>query len=114
MFEGDMEEIKIDARDLVQLARLALTGGQKDIQMFVRRLINRYRLAVPELSDQLGSLLRKSAVKNPESPLRNASVETMPVDLDSRLQLARTEDPVQLDTVPVWQGVVQAQLSQII
>jgi SpoVK/Ycf46/Vps4 family AAA+-type ATPase len=109
-----MEDIKIDSRDLVQLARLALTGGQKDIQMFVRRLINRYRLPVPELSDQLGSLLRKSAVKNPESPLRRAAVETMPVDLDSRLQLARTEDPVQLDTVPVWQGVVQAQLNQII
>jgi SpoVK/Ycf46/Vps4 family AAA+-type ATPase len=109
-----MEDNTLDTRDLVQLARLALTGSQKDIQMFVRRLVNRYRMPVPELSDQLGSLLRKSAVKTPESPLRRAVVETMPVDLDSRLELARTEDPVQLDATPVWQGAVQAQLTQII
>jgi antitoxin component of RelBE/YafQ-DinJ toxin-antitoxin module len=58
-----VEDIKIEATDLVHLVRLALTGSQKDIQMFVRRLINRYRLPIPELSDQLGSLLRKSVAR---------------------------------------------------
>src|SRR5579859_4696802 len=104
---------EISPVDLVHMARLALTGSHKDIQMFVRQLINRYRLGAPELSEQLGALLKKSAVTR-ESPLRRAEVETMPVDLDSRLQLARTEDPVQLDAVPVWQGTVQVQLTQII
>src|SRR5262245_53410371 len=48
-----MEETRISNDDLAHLVRLALAGKPKDVQLFVRRLINRYRLEVPELADQL-------------------------------------------------------------
>src|ERR1700685_832022 len=94
-----MEDKAIDSKDLVQLARLALTGKPKDVQLYVRRLINRYRLTVPELADQLGTILRDGA--HASTPLRGAVVDAIPVDLDSRLQLARAEYPV-VETEPVW------------
>jgi SpoVK/Ycf46/Vps4 family AAA+-type ATPase len=107
-----MEDKAISEQDLVQLARLALVGKPKDVQLYVRRLINRYRLSVPELAEQLGSILR-DASKN-SSPLRGSAVEAIPVDLDSRLQLARSEFPVVIDNDPVWDLRVQEQLEQIV
>jgi SpoVK/Ycf46/Vps4 family AAA+-type ATPase len=102
----------ISEQDLVQLARLALVGKPKDVQLYVRRLINRYRLGVPELANQLGAVLRDATKSS--SPLRGAAVDAIPVDLDSRLQLARTEFPVLLDTEPVWDSRVREQLQQIV
>lgn len=107
-----MEEKNIAESDLVQLARLALIGKQKDIQMYVRRLINRYRLAIPELADQLGTALREAPKQS--TPLRGAAVEAIPVDLDSRLQLAKPEFPVVLLNEPVWDVEVREQLEQMI
>lgn len=106
-----MEENSILESDVVQLARLALIGKQKDIQMYVRRLINQYRLAIPELANQLGSALREAPKHS--SPLRGSTVEAIPVDLDSRLQLAKPEFPVVLSTEPVWDAYVKEQLDQI-
>ena len=107
-----MEDYAIKREDLVQLARLSLAGKPKDVQLYVRRLINRYRLEVPELAEQLGGILRDAA-KN-SSPLRGAVVDAIPVDLDSRLQLARPEYPVVIDTEPVWDVRVRDQLDQIV
>ena len=107
-----MDEKPIATTDLVQLARLALAGKPKDVQLYVRRLINRYRITVPELSEQLGMILR-DALKS-SSPLRGAVVDAIPVDLDSRLQLARPEYPVFLDIDPVWSPEVREQLEQIV
>jgi SpoVK/Ycf46/Vps4 family AAA+-type ATPase len=107
-----MEDKAIETIDLVQLARLALAGKPKDVQLYVRRLINRYRIAVPELAEQLGAVLRDASKSS--SPLRGAVVDAIPVDLDSRLQLARPEYPVVLDTEPVWSPEVQEKLEQIV
>ena len=95
MVFNKMDEKPIATTDLVQLARLALAGKPKDVQLYVRRLINRYRITVPELAEQLGMILR-DALKS-SSPLRGAVVDAIPVDLDSRLQLARPEYPVFLE-----------------
>ena len=108
-----MEESRIHHNDLVHLARLALAGRPKDIQLFVRRLINRYRLEIPALSEELGVLLRNRS-KTSSSSLRGSVVDTIPVDLDSRLQLARTEHPVLLETEPVWSPEVSEPLEQIV
>lgn len=56
-YMSTMEDKHISSHDLAHLVRLALAGKPKDAQLFVRRLINRYRLEVPELADQLGVLL---------------------------------------------------------
>ena len=108
-----MDRQQIDFNDVAHLARLALAGKPKDVQLFVRRLINRYRLDVPELAEQLGGLLRDGA-KAASSPLRGSVVDAIPVDLDSRLQLARAEYPVLVETEPVWSAEVREQLEQLI
>ena len=109
-----MEDKPIEYKDIVHLARLALAGKPKDVQLFVRRLINRYRLVVPELSEQLGAVLRNGAKAASSSPLRGSVVDAIPVDLDSRLQLARSEYPVVIETEPVWSPEVREQLEQIV
>ena len=68
-----MEDRHIDETDLVQLARLALIGKPKDVQLYVRRLINRYRITVPGLAEQLGTVLRDASKSS--SPLRGAVVD---------------------------------------
>ena len=68
---------------------------------------------VPELAEQLGVLLRDGS-KASFSPLRGSVVDAIPVDLDSRLQLARTEYPVLVEAEPVWSPEVREQLEQIV
>ena len=109
-----MDSNRIESKDVVHLARLALAGKPKDVQLFVRRLINRYRLDVPELSEQLGAALRSGAKAASSSPLRGSIVDAIPVDLDTRIQLARPEYPVLVETEPVWSPEVREQLEQIV
>jgi SpoVK/Ycf46/Vps4 family AAA+-type ATPase len=109
---GEAESIHESVKDLVQLARLALTGRKQDVQLYIRRLIRRYRLSFPGLADELSSLLRDAPIN--QSPLRNESVNAIPVDIDTRLQLVRPEYPVQLDIEPVWTDSIRQRLEQII
>jgi SpoVK/Ycf46/Vps4 family AAA+-type ATPase len=107
-----MDDNVVNSKDLVQLARLALAGKKQDVQVYIRRLINRYHVALPELADQLGSLL--SEPSNGSSVLRGAIVDAIPVDLDSRLPLARPEYPVQIEREPIWDEHVRENLEQIL
>src|SRR5438876_1127124 len=86
--------------DLVQLARLSLTGRAQDIQLYVRRLARRYHETAPALSKALEDLLVESPTRS--SPLRREAVAPVPVDMDSRLQLLRTETVDALDVQPVF------------
>lgn len=99
-------------KDLVQLARLALTGRKQDVQLYIRRLIRRYRPSLPGIADELSGLLRDAPMR--QSPLRSESVNAIPVDIDTRLQLARPEYPVELDIEPVWTDPIRQTLEQII
>lgn len=108
----DSDEFKILIEDLVHLARLSLLGKERDVQVFVRRLANRYKQHSPELAGSLSKLLRDANDKS--SMLRGSVVESMPVDLDSRLQLARSEFPVHLDIEPHWRPALQGALEQIV
>jgi SpoVK/Ycf46/Vps4 family AAA+-type ATPase len=102
-------------KDFAQLARLALLGKQKDAGIFVRRLAKRYEHLAPELSKELASLLRHAPAKPAAgSVLRGAVVERMPVDMDSRLSLARVENPVQLEHEPHWSGEVHRKLNELV
>ena len=103
-------------RDFAQLARLALQGKQKDADIFVRRLAKRYEQLAPELSKDLASLLRDAPAKPAaDSVLRGgAAVERMPVDIDSRLSLARVENPVHLEHEPLWSADVRIKLDELV
>ena len=98
--------------DLVQLARLALTGRRQDVQLYVQRLARRYKVSVPNLASGLTDLLRESP--SPQSPLRREAPLPIPVDTESRLQLLRFEDRPALETEPIWAPEVDAALHQIV
>jgi SpoVK/Ycf46/Vps4 family AAA+-type ATPase len=110
-----MDDIKTLTHDLTQLARLALQGQQRDAHVFVRRLAKRYSALQPELAQQLSSLVRE-APQAAAAPalLRKAASETVPVDLDSRLSLARVEDPVHLEFMPAWTARLAEPLHQLV
>lgn len=102
----------IDARELAQLARLAISGRRPDLVLYIRRLAKRYRLSFPELAEELTTLARANS--DGSSVLRGTVVDSIPVDQDSRLQLARPEYPVDIDIEPVWNESVRANLEQIV
>jgi len=106
-----MAEKNIESKDVVQLARLAISGKKTDLVMFIRRLAKRYRLSFPQLAEELTSVLRH--VPDASSVLRGAVVDAIPVDQDSRLQLARPEYPVELDVEPIWDEEIRSSLDQI-
>jgi SpoVK/Ycf46/Vps4 family AAA+-type ATPase len=98
--------------DIVQIARLALTGRPQDVQAYIRRLARRYRGTLPAVASQLTELLQESPTR--QSPLRREATAPMPVDLESRLQLLRVENTPALEVEPIWEPGVKRALDQIL
>lgn len=107
-----MADKAIKPEDIVQIARLALSGRPQDVQTYIRRLARRYRLSLPAVASQLTDLLQESPTRS--SPLRREATAPMPVDLESRLQLLRVENSPVLDIEPVWDAAVKGALEQIL
>jgi SpoVK/Ycf46/Vps4 family AAA+-type ATPase len=107
-----MDAKTISEKDFFQLARLASAGKTQDVQLLLRRFAHRYEGEMPELARQLTSLVRE--VQSSKSVLRGSAVDAMPVDMDSRLELARTEYPVVLESEPIWTATVKYLLDQIV
>ena len=69
----------------------------------------------PAVADALVGMLREAPTRS--SPLRRASPsgpKEVPVDSDSRLALARVEDPPIVDAEPILPPVVQRAIQQLI
>lgn len=107
-----MADTDIKEEDLVQIARLALSGRPQDVQAYIRRLARRYQGALPAVAAQLTELLQESPTRH--SPLRREAAAPIPVDLESRLQLLRVEDKPSLEVEPIWDSGVRRSLHQII
>ena len=107
-----MEDKKKVNEDIVQLARLGLTGRDQDVQRYVRRIIRRMSALDPVLTDALAELLAHSPSKN--APLRDAGAEMTPVDADSRMRLLRHEFPVIIDCEPILNASLRAALEQVV
>ena len=100
---------------LVQLARLSLTGRDQDTALYVQRTARKLRDSDPAVADALVGMLREAPTRS--SPLRRASPsgpKDVPVDSDSRLALARVEDPPIVDAEPILPPVVQRAIQQLI
>src|SRR5580704_13006425 len=110
--ESNMDDEKVRRDDLVHLVRFALQGKREDAIVFVRRLARRYRDTTPEFAEQLSGMLREHA--RSVSPLKSSTMESIPVDSDSRLQLLRPEYPVRLDVEPIWEDSVRKALDQLV
>lgn len=99
------------SNDFVQLARIALSGRQQDVQLLLHRASKRFRGLFPEMADALVSLLQESPTR--ASPLRKQAETPLPVDIDSRLQLLRIEN-INIDHEPVLSGNLQNSLNQLL
>lgn len=102
---------KLDA-DLVHLARVALSGRSQDAQVYVQRLAKRYQSTTPGLAKSLISLLREAPTR--ASPLRRSTDVALPVDLDTRFQLLRIEEPPALEHEPAFSSAVGDALQRLI
>jgi len=108
-----VEDKETSNSDLVQLARLALSGRSQDVQLYLRRLLRRYRNSDPRIAEGLESLLRDVPTRS--SPLRKEGGESsLPVDLDSRLHLIRCETITELDVEPVYDEPIWTGLRQLV
>ena len=107
-----MGDKNIKPEELVQIARLALTGRPQDVQLYIRRLAKRYQGAFPDIASELNKLLQESPTR--QSPLRRQAEAPVPVDLESRLQLLRVETTPTLDVEPIWDAGVKRALEQLI
>lgn len=101
-----MEESKEIINEIVHMARLALAGRRRDVQPYIRHLVQRYRKKFPELAQKLDDLFR-------EAPGDPSQVETIPGDVDSRLWPARREFPVLVEQEPIWAQEVREKLEQL-
>ena len=97
--------------DFLQLARIALSGRQQDVQLLIHRASKRFKEIYPELTESLISLLKESPTRN--APLRKHADTPLPVDLDSRLQLLRLER-ASLEHELVLSEQTQAALNQVV
>lgn len=107
-----MDNTSREQDDIAHMARLALTGRPQDVQLYIRRLVRKYKDSVPELAEELKTLLRESPTR--QSPLRKEALSPVPVDVDSRLELLRCEHVTELDAEPIFADSVRCQLEQIV
>jgi hypothetical protein len=98
--------------DFMALARLALAGKSKDVQLFLGKAARKYRAVDPEFSAQIAELLSHSSSRS--SALRREPGVPVPVDGDSRLHLLRIEEPSESVTGPILAPAVDAKISGII
>jgi SpoVK/Ycf46/Vps4 family AAA+-type ATPase len=98
--------------ELVHLARMALAGRRQDVLLLIRRLARKTQKKNPLLSKQLSELLTESPTNS--SPIRGNQAESIPVDHDSRLQLARVEFPTLPLVKPIWTEHLRHNLEQVI
>lgn len=97
--------------DFLQLARIALTGRQQDVQLLLHRASKKFKDIYPELTNGLIGLLQESPTK--AAPLRKHSESPLPVDLDSRLQLLRVEKD-SLDHEPILSDEILNSIQQVL
>lgn len=95
---------------IVQLARLSLGGRRQDVQQYLRRLIRNKNYS--GIHNELVGLLNELPTES--SPFKSASFASVPVDVDSRLQLTRFEQAPSIEHTPVWHSYIRESLDQVV
>lgn len=98
--------------NLVHLARLALTGRPQDVHALLRKAVMRLRKEAPDLAQQLSALMALAPSAN--APLRDVGAGMVPVDVDTRQALVRSEFPVLLREEPILSPEVSVRLEQVV
>lgn len=93
--------------EFVHLARIALKGDRADAVALVRRAAHRAAKTDEHLARCLTDLVGAD-------PRRGVLPKPIPVDGDSRLELARREYPVAMEFEPVWPSSVATELDSVL
>jgi len=104
------DSISLDASTVVQLAKLAVDGGDAKAKVMMRKLARSLRASHPDAADDIVTILRASPVRTGAGEVR---VED-PVDLDSRLPLLRREETIVLTHEPIYTDSLQSVLQQLV
>jgi SpoVK/Ycf46/Vps4 family AAA+-type ATPase len=100
----------ISGSEVVQLSRLALSGKPDDVAMFVRRLAKKIRETSPETAESLARLAKEYR----NNPVRGSAIASLPVDLESRLELAKIERQVSLAAEPIWTDAIARSFDEVV
>lgn len=100
--------------DFVHLARFALAGRREDAEALLRRALRDLGRRRPDLAKQVKELLATASGTRGHGVLRAGMPDPLPVDLDSRLELLRREDAIEIVPEPVWQPDVERELFAIV
>ncbi|OFZ54740.1 MAG: hypothetical protein A2428_00950 [Bdellovibrionales bacterium RIFOXYC1_FULL_54_43] len=107
-----MEDIKILSKEIVQLARLSLTGSRKDLEFYIRRLIRKIQkwdtAAAAELAEIVNHLPKRSSV------VRSNEIDSMPVDKDTRLNLLKVDPNPFIENEPILLDRITSELDDIV
>lgn len=103
----DMKMDQLDGlvHEVIHLVRFGADGKSRDVKALARRMAQKYRSSLPELSEGLASLVvRDGSLRAAKRPL--------PIDADSRMALARVIDPtlVPAPVLPRSTGTLLRQL----
>ncbi len=101
----------ISSKELVQFSRLALKGSTDDIAMFLRRWAKKLQASDPQTAESLLGLARD--YRNAR-PARGATLASLPVDLESRLELAKLEHQVTVACEPIWTPAMAEMFDQVV
>jgi SpoVK/Ycf46/Vps4 family AAA+-type ATPase len=109
--EHDVDYQKRLESHLVQLARLALSGRAQDIQMYVRRAARELRRFSPHVATELSRHVGSSL---PQVVRKSTVITSVPIDHESRLQLAKYEEPQPDVVVPILHHEILPKLERLI
>lgn len=99
-------------KDMVHLARVALSGRPQDVMTLLHRFAKGYRDNAPAMARSLADLLREAPTR--ASPLRRQTEAILPVDGDTRFHLLRIEEHPVLDHEPVYSSTVKGALDTLV
>lgn len=99
-------------KDIINLARIALSGRTQDVMALLHRIAKANREKLPELAAALTELVREAPTR--ASPLRRQTEAVLPVDADTRFQLLRIEEHPALENEPVYEPQVREWLDRIV
>lgn len=97
---------------IVQLSRLALTGNNNELSMYMQRVIRKLAKTDQSLANSLNRIFSTST---DFSLTRGDKFSMSPVDKDSRLQLLHEEmPPIPLGVTPIWNEKLLKSLQQVV
>ncbi|MGO7837198.1 AAA family ATPase [Rhizobium johnstonii] len=99
-------------KDILNLARIALSGRTQDVMQMVHRMAKAHRENAPELATGLVDLMREAPTR--ASPLRRQTEAVLPTDADTRFSLLRIEETPTLDHEPIFAAELGKSLYRIV